>query len=229
MAAAMPAIASSFPRHRLTRPRRTLAWLGGWLLCAAVAQTGVERHGESGNETVLAWRRMLEEARPLAVDDKLQAVNQFFNRRLRFTSDQEAWGMPDYWATPLEFMRQSQGDCEDFAIAKYVSLRMLGLPAEQLRLVYVRARFGSAASGNSEAHMVLGYYADLAGDPLILDSLVNGIRPAASRPDLSPVFSFNAQGLWMPGSAKPAATDPTARLSRWRDMLDRMRAEGLQL
>lgn len=77
--------------------------------------------------------------------------------------------------------------------------------------------------------MVLGYYAEPAGEPLILDNLVNGIRPAASRPDLSPVFSFNAQGLWVPGSAQAAAADPTARLSRWRDLLDRMRAEGLQL
>ncbi len=220
----MRATAFVFPAG-LPASRRGAACLCGLLLCAAVAQTSLERYGASGGETA-AWRRLLDESRPLPPDDKLQAVNQFFNRRLRFTTDQATWGVPDYWATPLEFMRQAQGDCEDFAIAKYVSLRMLGIPAEQLRLIYVRARFGSAASGNSEAHMVLGYYADPAGEPLILDNLVNSIRPAASRTDLSPIFSFNAQGLWVPGSAKPAA-DPTARLSRWRDLLERMRAEGL--
>jgi hypothetical protein len=74
--------------------------------------------------------------------------------------------------------------------------------------------------------MVLGYYADPGGEPLILDNLVNSVRPAASRTDLFPIFSFNAQGLWVPGSVKPAA-DPTVRLSRWRDLLERMRAEGL--
>ena len=225
----MRAITFIFPSRQPAAPRRALAWLGALLLCAAIAQTGLERYGESGSETVTAWRRLLDESRPLAVDDKLQAVNQFFNRRMRFTTDQATWGVPDYWATPLEFMRQAQGDCEDFAIAKYVSLLMLGVPSEKLRLVYVRARFGSSTSTNSEAHMVLGYYADPAGEPLILDNLVNGIRPAASRPDLTPVFSFNTQGLWVPGSTKPAASDPTARLSRWRDMLDRMRAEGIQL
>lgn len=224
----MRPIAFLFPSGRQALLRSALAWLGGLLLCAAMAQTGLERYGESGNATVAAWRRLLDEARPMAVDDKLQAVNQFFNRRLRFTTDQAAWGRLDYWATPIEFMRRSQGDCEEFAIAKYVSLLMLGVPSEKLRLIYVRARFGIAASGNSEAHMVLGYYADPAGEPLILDNLVNGIRPAASRPDLTPVFSFNTQGLWVPGSAKPAAADPTVRLSRWRDLLDRMRAEGVQ-
>ena len=217
-----------FPAGLAAARRSALGCLCGLLLCAAVGQTRLERYGEAGGGTAAAWRRLLDESRPLPVDDKLQAVNQFFNRRLRFTTDQVAWGVPDYWATPLEFMRQAQGDCEDFAIAKYVSLRMLGIPAEQLRLIYVRARFGSAASGNSEAHMVLGYYADPGGEPLILDNLVNSVRPAASRTDLSPIFSFNAQGLWVPGSTQPAAADPTARLSRWRDLLDRMRAEGLQ-
>lgn len=206
-----------------------MGWLCGLLLCTAIAQTSLERNGEAGSETAAAWRRLLDESRPLPVDDKLQAVNQFFNRRLRFTTDREAWGEPDYWATPFEFMRRSQGDCEDFAIAKYVSLLMLGVPSDRLRLIYVRATFGGASSGNSEAHMVLGYYASPAGEPLILDNLVGSIRPAAARTDLSPVFSFNTQGLWVPGSAQPAAADPTARLSRWRNLLDRMRAEGVQL
>ncbi|MDD2727759.1 transglutaminase-like cysteine peptidase [Malikia sp.] len=224
----MRPIAFIFPSGRQAL-RSVLAWLGGWLLCAAMAQTGLEHYGESGNETVTAWRRLLEESRPLPMDEQLQAVNQFFNRRLRFTTDQAAWGVSDYWATPIEFMRRSQGDCEEFAIAKYVSLLMLGVPSERLRLIYVRARLGSAASGNSEAHMVLGYYADPTGEPLLLDNLVNGIRPAASRPDLTPVFSFNTQGLWVPGSEKPAAADPTARLSRWRDLLSRMKTEGVKL
>ena len=225
----MRAVLAIFSSGLPAPPHSLLAWLGGLLLCTAIAQTGLERPGESGSETVTAWRQLLDESRLLAVDEKLQAINQLFNRRLRSTTDQAVWGLPDYWATPFEFMRQSQGDCEDFAIAKYFSLLMLGVPPEKLRLIYVRARFGSSSSGNSEAHMVLGYYADPAGEPLILDNLVNIIRPAASRPDLSPVFSFNTQGLWVPGSAKPASADPTARLSRWRDLLSRMKAEGVQL
>jgi predicted transglutaminase-like cysteine proteinase len=225
----MSARVTVFRHQRPARPGQALAWLSGLLLTVTLAQTGLQGYGEYGNGTAAAWKSMLDQARPLDTDDKLNSVNQFFNRRLRFTTDQMAWGRPDYWATPLEFMLQGQGDCEDFAIAKYVSLLKLGVPSDRLRLIYVRARFGSASSGNSEAHMVLGYYSDPTGEPRILDNLVNSIRPATARTDLTPIFSFNSQGLWVPGSAKPAAPDPTARLSRWRNLLDRMGAEGLQL
>ena len=204
----------------------------GWTL----AQPGLDRlqllaqqrYGQPATETVISWRHMLEESRALPDDEKLKAVNQFFNRRIRFNADQAVWGMPDYWATPLEFIGRAQGDCEDFAIAKYISLLMLGVPNDKLRLIYVRARFGGSLILNTEAHMVLGYYVDPAGDPIILDSLLNSIRPAAARTDLTPVFSFNSQGLWVPGAPNLGA-DPTARLSRWRDVLDRIKIDGIQL
>ena len=52
-------------------------------------------------------------------------------------------------------MGKTAGDCEDFSIAKYMTLLMLGVPAEKIRMIYVRANIGGA----SQAHMVLGYYA----------------------------------------------------------------------
>ena len=204
----------------------------GWTL----AQSGLDRlhllalqrYGNPAAEIVGGWRHMLEESRALSDDEKLKAVNLFFNRHMRFNSDQAVWGVPDYWATPLEFMGRAQGDCEDFAIAKYISLLILGIPNERLRLIYVRARFGGGLSLNTEAHMVLGYYVDPAGEPVILDSLVNSIRPAAMRTDLTPVFSFNSRGLWVAGATGQVA-DPTARLSRWRDVLERIKIDGIQL
>lgn len=78
----------------------------------------------------------------------------------------------------------------------------------------------------TQAHMVLSYYPTATSEPLILDNLVTDIRPASQRTDLSPVFSFSSENLWVGGSTAPAA-DATARLSRWRDVLNRMRAEGL--
>ena len=48
------------------------------------------------------------------------------------------------------------------------------------------------------------------------------------RPDLFPVFSFTSEGLWVQGATTSSA-DPTARLSRWRSVLQRMRDEGLEL
>ncbi|MFN3829323.1 putative transglutaminase-like cysteine proteinase [Tepidimonas ignava] len=182
-----------------------------------------ERYGPTAEETVQGWRRLLAEQRNRSVEEQLAAVNTFFNRRVLYELDPVVWGQADHWATPLEFMGRGAGDCEDFAIAKYITLLELGVPDERLRLIYVRAR---TAGAKTEAHMVLGYYDEPTAEPLILDNLITSIRPAANRPDLTPVFSFNRQGLWVAGQTQSAA-DPTTRLSRWRDVLDRMKQEGL--
>ena len=100
------------------------------------------------------------------------------------------------------------------------------MPAQRLRLVYVRAAIGGSG-GVTQAHMVLAYYPAPDAEPLILDNLIGDIRPARSRPDLAPVFSFNSEGLWQ-GVGGLSAGDPTARLSRWREILGKARAEGFQ-
>jgi len=157
---------------------------------------------------------------------RLASVNQFFNRRVVFTEDVDTWGENDHWASPLETLDQGRGDCEDYAIAKYFSLLATGMPAARLRLVYVRAQIGGPG-GALQAHMVLAYYAQPGAEPLILDNLISEVRPASRRPDLAPVFSFNSDGLWQ-GVGAQSAGDPTARLSRWREVLAKARAEGFQ-
>lgn len=202
-----------------------LLWMGWTQAQVHLDRTqalALERYGQKAADTVVAWRKAIEDGRGLGEQEKLAAANTFFNRRLLFEDDIVVWKQNDYWATPLEFIGQGAGDCEDFAIAKYMTLQMMGVPADKLRLVYVRARVGGA----SVAHMVLGYFETPTAEPLILDNLIGSVRPASSRTDLSPVFSFNAQGLWVAGQAASSG-DPTARLSRWRDVLDRMKQEGL--
>jgi predicted transglutaminase-like cysteine proteinase len=154
---------------------------------------------------------------------RLAAVNDFFNRRIAWAPDTEVWGLPDYWASPLEALAQGRGDCEDYVIAKYFSLLAADVPLARLRLVYVRAQVGETLL----PHMVLAWYAAPDAEPLILDNLAAEIRPASRRPDLVPVFSFNAQGLWT-GVGAQSDGDPVARMSRWRDVLAKARAEGFQ-
>jgi len=79
----------------------------------------------------------------------------------------------------------------------------------------------------AQAHMVLAYYGGGSDDPLILDNLVGDIRRASRRSDLTPVFSFNGEGLWQ-GAGVQTAGDPMARLSRWRDVVRKARAEGFE-
>jgi len=186
-----------------------------------------ERFGTTGTASVRAWRQMIADALPLDDLEKLQRTNTFFNRRISFDDDASVWKEADYWATPLETLGRGAGDCEDFSIAKYMSLRLLGIPADKLRLIYVRAQIGGAQSALSQAHMVVGFYPSPEAEPLVLDNLIGEVRPAARRPDLLPIFSFNSAGLWI-GGATASSADPTTRLSRWRSVLVRMQQEGLQ-
>jgi len=183
-----------------------------------------ERFGEQATETVNDWQLMLITAEAESAGTQLQMVNDFFNSRVRWTTDQAIYQTEDYWATPLETLGRLAGDCEDFSIAKFASLRELGIPAEQLRLIYVKAISG----GLAQAHMVLAWYETPRSVPLILDNINQVILPANQRRDLQPVFSFNSEDLWLGATGNRVSASPQARMSRWRQVLDQMRKEGLE-
>jgi predicted transglutaminase-like cysteine proteinase len=158
---------------------------------------------------------------------KIRAVNDFYNQRLAYVEDIDNWGLVDYWASPLESLGKGAGDCEDYAIGKYFTLTALGVPHARLRMVYVRASIAGAPNG-FVAHMVLAYYPTPEAEPLVLDNLQPAIHLAGERPDLSPVFSFNAEGLWQGVGSIRANGDPLTRLSKWREVLGRARQDGFQ-
>lgn len=205
----------------------------GVLLCATalamqldanqVQKAAQSRFGSRGVLAVNKWMTMMSQQRGQPEAQMLSVVNDFWNTNVRSGEDIAIWGQQDYWATPVESLGKGAGDCEDFVIGKYFSLVHMGVPAEKLRFIYVRARVGGMGSTQSIAHMVLGYYATPTAEPLVLDSLSGFIAPASQRPDLKPVFSFNAQGIYVAG-AKPA---PVERISRWRTLLGNMQAQGL--
>ena len=141
-------------------------------------------YGKAASERVYAWQKITYLTKNLSFREKLKQVNKFFNR-LAFKSDQTNWGVGDYWSSPIEFLISNSGDCEDYAIAKYLTLKAMGVQIDHLRIAYVKA------ANLNQAHMVLAYYEHLDQDPLILDNLNSQILPASQRPDLVPVFSFN--------------------------------------
>lgn len=200
--------------------------LGGLLLPGNAVDTqrlsqAAQRLGPVAVQRVQA---LLQEMNALASADegeKLKAINNFFNRAVLFRSDQENWGLIDHWTSPVELLNRGQGDCEDYAIGKYFSLIAMGVSPAKMRMVYVKAQTG----GTIQAHMVLAYYPEPTAEPLILDNLITELRPASRRPDLAPVFSFNAEGLWQ-GVGGSSAGDPVARLSRWRETLSKAKSEG---
>lgn len=158
----------------------------------------------------------------------IKSVNAYVNSVVTYEVDDVVWKESDYWASPAELLGRGQGDCEDYAIAKYILLMKSGVPEENLRLIYVKAKIGGRRSSVTQAHMVLGYFHPGASQPLILDSLVDEVLPARDRTDLTPVFSFNSQGLWGPGNQK-ASGSSTAKLSRWRNVFRKLELEGITL
>lgn len=202
-----------------------LLWLPGNAMdLLRLQQTVLQRNGSEGAERVQQLQRQIPQWQALPEKEKLMRVNDFFNRLLQFESDASLWKQADFWATPGETLGLGAGDCEDFTIIKYFTLKMLGIPVQRLRLTYVRARIGGPLSNITQAHMVLTYYATPDAQPLVLDNLLNEIRPATRRPDLEPVFSFNSDGVWAGGGSTPAS--PVERLSRWTGLLERMQQEG---
>lgn len=171
------------------------------------------------------WASIIASGQGLSSRAALTQINDAVNLRLKFRADVQIWGREDFWATPLEALGAGAGDCEDFSIAKYAALLQLGVPNQKLRLIYVRAALpGGGGAARQQAHMVLGYYPTPQSVPLILDNLVAEVRSADQRPDLLPVFSFNATELWAGGRRAPAS--PSEKLSRWRGLLRRMQQEG---
>lgn len=185
------------------------------------------RYGYDSESQVLdQWQSLLERIELLPTEEKLRQVNKFVHEALNYRLDSDLWNREDYWASPLETLAHGMGDCEDFVIIQYISLLSAGITDDQLRLIYVRARIGGPASPITRPHMVLGYYPTPGAEPVLLDSLMEDILPARERTDLTPVFSFNSSELWA-GGAGASAGSSTARLSPWRDVLNRMRSEGV--
>lgn len=197
----------------------------GWDFNAIATQT--ERlYGPAtpaARQRIDEWAALLKNPPQGTIQDKLNQVNRFFNARMAFKDDIVVWKQQDYWATPIEFLRKGAGDCEDFALAKYFTLREMGVPANQLRITYVKAL------QLNQAHMVVTWYSTPDAIPLVLDNLKTAILPATQRTDLLPVYAFNGEGLWLPQSGGTKRVGDSKRLSRWQDLLTRMRAEGFEI
>ena len=230
---------------RLHRARRFLARVWAWGVLVGVVLLGqaalggvdferllttlTQRWGAGVTAKFNAWQSLVASNKASGDADRLKRTNDFFNRNITFGDDAAVWGQEDYWATPLETLGKGAGDCEDFVIAKYFTLKEMGVESNKLRLIYVRAKTGASDSTALQAHMVLAYYAKPEVEPMVLDNLIGDIRPASRRPDLVPVFSFNSEGIFTGVSGKDATPAAgTGRLSRWEDLLKRARAEGFE-
>jgi predicted transglutaminase-like cysteine proteinase len=190
------------------------------LISEALLQRIEKEYDSEARQRVEAWQILMQENKDLTEREKLAVVNDFFNSNVLFVDDILLWDKEDYWATPIEMLSLGAGDCEDYSIAKYFTLKQLGVDEDKLRITYVKA------IDLNQAHMVLTYFENKRAIPLVLDNLINEIQPASRRQDLTPVYSFNGTGLWLAKSrGEGQRVGDASRLSLWEDLAARMRAE----
>jgi predicted transglutaminase-like cysteine proteinase len=133
-------------------------------------------------------------------------VNRAINLAIRPTSDLAQWGVSDRWSAPLATFTTGRGDCEDYAIAKYVALREAGVAEDDLRLVIVR----DLAAG--EDHAIVA--ARLDGAWITLDNRWLALVEDIDLRRVAPLFVFDGDGVkqFAPAvaalSAAPATLGP---------------------
>lgn len=133
------------------------------------------------------WDAFLKKTGSLTRRDQIDEVNSYFNR-LQYIVDPVNYGKKDYWATPIQFFNKN-GDCEDYAISKYISLRKLGVPVEDMRIVVLRDL------NLKVAHAVLVVYHK--GEPLILDNQISQVINAGRIRHYQPIYSINEKNWWL--------------------------------
>jgi predicted transglutaminase-like cysteine proteinase len=194
MLAALPAVAAAFPAglfgYRET-PERDVATFPQWVQALARELADDHRDRACGGARrgceLRDWRAFLESLRGLAPREQLARVNRFGNEH-PYVLDRDQYGREDYWAIPREFLPVG-GDCEDFVITKYFSLRALGYPVEDLRLVVVQD------TNLRVPHAVLAVAR--GADIWILDNQVQQVRRHREILHYAPVYSINDRQWWL--------------------------------
>lgn len=131
---------------------------------------------------------------------RIEIVNRLVNLSIRYVSDYAQHGVPDLWSPPLATLTAGRGDCEDYAIAKYVALREAGTAPDDLRLLLVRDR----AAG--QVHAVLAARHDDRW--LILDNRHMAMHQATDVPQLTPLFVLDHGGVKLFAARRPQAIEP---------------------
>jgi len=132
------------------------------------------------------WQALVDQLKGLDLRQQIALVNDAMNRH-PYVPTMQNWHQSMYWETAFEFLRYG-GQCQDYAIAKYLLLRAAGVPASRMRMVVLRD------TAISLDHAVLAVYVD--GAPQLLDNLRRDIVPASSVADYRPYYSINENGWW---------------------------------
>jgi predicted transglutaminase-like cysteine proteinase len=142
---------------------------------------------DQGSQVVQSWKAHLQALKGKSVREQIEGVNSYMNG-IKYIEDSENYHKSDYWATPIEFLTRG-GDCEDFAIAKYASLRALGFSSDQMRIAIVQDKIKNVP------HAILIVYAE--GTAFVLDNQDKHVENADDVNRYKPIFSINSNNWWL--------------------------------
>ena len=133
------------------------------------------------------WELALDSIKEKSPVEQMTEVNALFNS-LPYITDDYNWAMKDYWETPGQFLAR-YGDCEDYAIMKYYTLKRLGFAEENMRIVIVKDE-------NLKVHHAILMV--LMNDNLVvLDNQIQNTIGADKINHYRPVYSINEAGWWL--------------------------------
>ena len=147
------------------------------------------------------WRTLVAALAALPLRERIVRANEVLNRA-RYVSAMANWHDPDHWETPYEFLARG-GQCQDYAIAKFMALAASGVPESALRLVVVHDRVTGLD------HAVTVVYVD--GEALVLDNQVRDVLPSSRLGRYVPYYSINRTGWWYHQPRTPAERLQIAR------------------
>jgi predicted transglutaminase-like cysteine proteinase len=195
---ALGMLLTAMPVHAITSPLVSRNQVGSSDISPFTKWTAVMpryevQHAEAQNACIgkgclnQKWEALLVELNSKPLQTQITEVNKFFNG-MTYITDQNNYGTADYWQTPYEMMERG-GDCEDYAIAKYISLKRLGVSESDMRVLIVKD-----GKLNNTIHAVLQIEVD--GMAQILDNQEKSVKPVAKVFHYNPVFAINETNWW---------------------------------
>ena len=140
-----------------------------------------------GQAAMTNFKSQIEFLRGLPMAQMVSGVNDVVNR-IPYVGDSANYGQSDKWATPVEFLKNG-GDCEDFAITKYVALRALGVPEERMRILILQDM------QKNIPHAILIVYTDAGA--VLLDNQIKTVTSVEKVSHYKPIFSINRDSWWL--------------------------------
>src|SRR5712692_11707393 len=153
----------------------------------------------------LRFLAIVDNAKALEGRARLGEINRAINLAIRPMSDLAQYGAIDVWSSPLVTFAAGAGDCEDYAIAKFVALRHAGIAADDLRIIVMRDTI------RGEHHAVAA--AKLDGHWLMLDNRRMAMIDAANVRNYRPTFAIDQTGVMQYADTPLLAVAPDRDLS----------------